>query len=211
MSVIRTDNQTPYPGLVEVPHDRAVYDDLRKRFNFQVQDGKITIRDASGNIFMEHRDTSIVKKDLPFLLFTGGFGGRGEVNVMPVDVNFMCEGVNDVNTLFNEFLPSKFQEILDVESDSYSRRPGRITPGVQMRQRQFGGWMNTLFDNMANSVNKKRFRNCYIEAGKLQSQNMEIHSQSGFYTANNYFYECIILRDDFARGRPPGPTVSEVH
>ena len=61
MSVIRTGNQTPYPGLVEVPHTRAVYDQLRNRFNLQVQDGKITITDASGNVFMEHRDTSIVK------------------------------------------------------------------------------------------------------------------------------------------------------
>merc|ERR1712131_224611 len=101
----------------------------------------------------------------------------GEVSVKPVDVNFMCQGVNDVNTLFNEFLPSKFEEILVVESDSFSRRPGRITPGVQMRQRQFSGWMNTLFDNMSNHVNKNRFRNCYIEAGKLQSQNMELQSQ----------------------------------
>ena len=53
MSVIRHGNQTPYPGLIEVPHDRAVYDELRNRFNFQVQDGKITIRDADGNIFIK--------------------------------------------------------------------------------------------------------------------------------------------------------------
>ena len=191
MSVIRTGNQTPYPGLVEVPHTRAVYDRLRNRFNFLVQDGKITITDASGNVFMEHRDISIVKKDLPFLLFTGGFGGRGDVSVMPVDVNFMCQGVNDVNTLFNEFLPSKFQEILVVESDSFSRRPGRTTPGVQMRRRQFSGWMNTLFDNMSNHVNKNRFRNCYIEAGKLQSQNMELQSKSGFYF--HIRFNCLIL------------------
>ena len=186
MSVIRHDNQTPYPGLIEVPHDRAVYDELRNRFNFQVQDGKITIRDANGKIFMEHRDQSIVKKDLPFLLFTGGFGGRGEVNVTPVDVSFMCQGVNDVNTMFNEFLPSQFEAILDNEKDSFSRRPGRLTPGVQMRQRQFSGWMNTLFDNMSNHVNKNRYRNCYIEAGKLKSQNMELDSQSGFQNA----FEC---------------------
>ena len=38
-----------------------------------------------GDVFMEYKSMDIVKDQLPFLLASGGFGGRGSMDIEPND------------------------------------------------------------------------------------------------------------------------------
>ena len=88
-SVIRTSNQTPHLGVATVVHSREVYDELRKEFFVKVQDGRIAIHHSDngqmGDVFMEYKSMNIIKDQLQFLLASGGFGGRGSMQIEPHD------------------------------------------------------------------------------------------------------------------------------
>ena len=70
-------------------HSRQVYDELRNDFFVKVQDGRIAIHHSDngqmGEVFMEYKSMNIVKDELPFLLASGGFGGRGWMDIEPND------------------------------------------------------------------------------------------------------------------------------
>ena len=82
-SVIRSANQSPKNGLVRVNHSREEYEALRNNFKVLFADGSITIMNGNTNeIFMQYKDSAIVKSELRFLLATGGFEGSGTFNTI---------------------------------------------------------------------------------------------------------------------------------
>ena len=111
-SVIRTANQHPHLGVATVVHPREVYDELRKEFFVKVQDGRIAIHHSEnglmGEVFMEYKSTNIVKDQLPFLLASGGFGGRGPLHIEPnddiVDDTYVTDAYNYQVNIYSPFI-----------------------------------------------------------------------------------------------------------
>ena len=76
--VIRSKNQWPGYGHVQVLHTYEEFKAMRNNFRVTVSDGSIVIKDLDTNkVFMKYKSDDIVKNDLKFMLVAGGWGGSG--------------------------------------------------------------------------------------------------------------------------------------
>ena len=73
--------------------------------------------------------------------------------------------------LLHDFLArigaAHFESVFTNEQDSFSRKPGRETHGLKRRKIQFTHWIDNIFVKINWHLEKRKFRRCFEETGKL--------------------------------------------
>ena len=80
-SVIRLRDGSSVLQPVARQHSKTFYNSIRGNIRVSVNDGEFMIR-ANGEDFFTHKDDSIKKSELKYLLLSGGWGGQGTYKVV---------------------------------------------------------------------------------------------------------------------------------
>ena len=80
--------------------------------------------------------------------------------------------------LLHDFLAgigaAHFESVFTNEQDAFSRKPGRETHGLKRRKIQFTHWIDNIFVKINWHLEKRKFRRCFEENGKLFDGGMMI-------------------------------------